>query len=120
MSVQLPPDKPEDVARVVVGVVATNSSIPDINGADSSSGSGITSGGGIWYEKGHERGMREKYLHGRVIYAVGTECWDIQEGLDRSETVWIGQKPAEFLSRNMAGLNLNSTGGQSSWILDMV
>jgi hypothetical protein len=120
MSVQLPPDRPEDVARAVVGVVATNSSTPDINGADASNGTGMTNGGGIWYEKGHERGMREKYLHGRVIYAVGTECWDIQEGLDRSEAVWIGQKPAEALNRNMAGVGVNSAGSQSSWILDMV
>ena len=120
MSVQLPPDRPEDVAQVVVGVVATNSPTPDINGADSPTGSGITSGGGIWYEKGHERGMREKYLHGRVLYSVGTECWDIQEGLDRSEAVWIGQKPAEVLGRNMAGINSNNAGGQSSWILDML
>ncbi|KIW66210.1 hypothetical protein PV04_08410 [Phialophora macrospora] len=120
MSVQLPPDRPEDVARVVVGVVATNSSTPDIDGSDGSGGGGITNGGGIWYEKGHERGMREKYLHGRVIYAAGSDCWDIQEGLDRSEAVWIGQKPAEALSRTMAGASLNSAGGQSSWILDMV
>ncbi|ETI25329.1 hypothetical protein G647_02101 [Cladophialophora carrionii CBS 160.54] len=120
MSVQLPPDRPEDVARVVVGVVATNSTTPDMIGHDSSDGGGITNGGGIWYEKGHERGMREKYLHGRVIYAAGSECWDIQEGLDRSEAVWIGQKPAEALSRNMAGVSLNGAGGQSSWILDMI
>ncbi|KAJ9610816.1 hypothetical protein H2200_005593 [Cladophialophora chaetospira] len=120
MSVQLPPDRPEDVGRVVVGVVATNSSTPDINGADSSTGGGITNGGGVWYEKGHERGMREKYLHGRVIYSVGADSWDIQEGLDRSEAVWIGQKPAEALSKNMAGVSLNTAGGQSSWILDMV
>jgi NAD(P)-dependent dehydrogenase (short-subunit alcohol dehydrogenase family) len=120
MSVQLPPDKPEDIARVVIGVVATNSSTPDINGTDGSNGAGITSGGGIWYEKGFERGMREKYLHGRVIYGVGTDCWDIQEGLDRSEAVWLGQRPAEALTRNLAGVNLNSSGGQSSWILDMI
>ncbi|OAL36379.1 hypothetical protein AYO20_04275 [Fonsecaea nubica] len=117
MSVQLPPDRPEDIARVVVGVVATNASTPDINGGDSSNGSGIASGGGVWYEKGHERGMREKYLHGRVIYAVGTEGWDVQEGMSRSEPIWLGQKPAESLNRSMAGLSLD---GQSTWILDMV
>ncbi|KIX99797.1 uncharacterized protein Z520_04433 [Fonsecaea multimorphosa CBS 102226] len=117
MSVQLPPDRPEDVARVVVGVVATNASTPDIHGGDATGGSGIASGGGVWYEKGHERGMREKYLHGRVIYAVGTEGWDVQEGMDRSEAVWLGQKPAEALNRSMAGVSLD---GQSAWILDMV
>ncbi|KIW93874.1 uncharacterized protein Z519_05189 [Cladophialophora bantiana CBS 173.52] len=122
MSVQLPPDRPEDIARVVVGVVATNASTPDINGATRETSSGTADGGGggtggIWYEKGHERGMREKHLHGRVIYAVGTEGWDVQEGMDRSEAVWLGQKPAEALNRGMAGLRL---GGQSTWILDLV
>ncbi|OAP59432.1 hypothetical protein AYL99_06730 [Fonsecaea erecta] len=117
MSVQLPPDRPEDIARVVVGVVATNASTPDINGGDSTGGGGIASGGGVWYEKGHERGMREKYLHGRVIYAVGTEGWDVQEGMNRSEAVWLGQKPADALNRSMAGMSLD---GQSTWILDMV
>lgn len=120
MSVQLPPDRPEDIARVVVGVVATNASTPDINGGDSSDGAGMATGGGIWYEKGHERGMREKHLHGRVVYSVGTECWDVQEGLDRSESVWIGAKPAEALKRGMAGVGLNGPGGGSSWILDMI
>jgi NAD(P)-dependent dehydrogenase (short-subunit alcohol dehydrogenase family) len=129
MSVQLPPDRPEDISRVVVGVVATNSTTPDINGADAPNGLGISDGGGVWYEKGFERGMREKHLHGRVIYSVGSEGWDIQEGLDRSEAAWMGQKPTEVLTRNMAGLGIGVVGGvaggggsgsQSSWILDMI
>jgi len=61
--------------------------------------------------------MREKYLHGRVIYAVGTEGWDVQEGMNRSEAIWLGQKPAEALNRSLAGLSMD---GQSAWILDMV
>jgi NAD(P)-dependent dehydrogenase (short-subunit alcohol dehydrogenase family) len=118
MSVQLPPDRPEDVARVVAGVVATNSSTPGIGDNESS----ITNGGGIWYEKGFERGMREKYLHGRVIYTVGGDAWDIQEGLDRSESVWVGGKSSEALARGMAGLGLaaKNAGSESSWILDLV
>lgn len=118
MSVQLPPDRPEDVARVVAGVIATNSATPSIgDGA-----SGITNGGGIWYEKGFERGMREKFLHGRLIYTVGGDGWDIQEGLDRSESVWVGGKSSEALARGMAGLGLaaKTTGSESTWILDMV
>ncbi|KIX03369.1 uncharacterized protein Z518_06921 [Rhinocladiella mackenziei CBS 650.93] len=115
MSVQLPPDRPDDVARVIVGVVATNSStsIP----TEASSETGLTHGSGIWYEKGLERGMREKYLHGRVIYSVGVDCWDVQEGLDRSEPVWIGSRPAEVLAKSMSGLSVVDQEG-SSWILD--
>lgn len=117
MSVQLPPDRPEDVARVIVGVLATNSSTPSVGGGDS----GISNGGGIWYEKGFERGMREKYLHGRILYSVGSECWDIQEGLDRSENIWIGGTSSEALARGMAGLGISgkTSGSESSWILDL-
>ncbi|KAK5064792.1 hypothetical protein LTR84_000626 [Exophiala bonariae] len=117
MSVQLPPDRPEDVARVVAGVIATNSSTPGI----SESATGITNGGGIWYEKGFERGVREKFLHGRLIYTVGGEGWDIQEGLDRSESVWVGGKSSEALAKGMTGLGLAAkiAGSESTWILDM-
>lgn len=120
MSVQLPPDRPEDVARVVVGVVATNSSTSVASEAGSDTG--ITNGGGIWYEKGFERGMRERYLHGRIIYSVGVDCWDLQEGLDRSEAVWLGARPSEALARGMKGLTVGpgvGTAQGSSWILDL-
>lgn len=130
MSVQLPPDRPEDIARIVVGVVATNSSTPAIsstaNTADADgAGTGITNGGGIWYEKGHERGIRERFLHGRILYAagLGTDCWDIQEGLDRSEAAWVGARAAEAMARGIDGLGAsgaaNGDGGVSSWILDV-
>ncbi|RVX73785.1 hypothetical protein B0A52_02675 [Exophiala mesophila] len=117
MSVQLPPDRPEDVGRVIVGVLATNSSTPSVPGGDT----GISNGGGIWYEKGFERGMREKYLHGRILYSVGSESWDIQEGLDRSENIWVGGSSSEALARGMAGLGITGrmSGSESSWILDL-
>lgn len=123
MSVQLPPDRPEDVARVVAGVVATSSAnAVATDGTDT----GMTTGGGIWYEKGFERGVRERFLHGRVIYGVGTECWDVQEGLDRSETLWVGAKPVEAMMKGFgtagAGVGQGGDGGgssSSSWILDL-
>lgn len=121
MSVELPPDRPEDVARVVAGVVATSSSNSSMS--ETGNDKGVTNGGGIWYEKGYERGMRERYLHGRVIYSVGLDCWDVQEGLDRSEPVWMGAKPSDALARAMNGLNVGSgaaTGQGSNWILDLV
>ncbi|KEF60843.1 uncharacterized protein A1O9_02405 [Exophiala aquamarina CBS 119918] len=117
MSVQLPPDRPEDVARVIAGIIATNTSTPGIGENEAST----TNGGGIWYEKGFERGMREKYLHGRVIYTVSGDGWDVQEGLDRSESVWVGSKSSEALARGMTGLGLaaKSAGSESNWILDV-
>ncbi|KAK5370295.1 hypothetical protein LTS13_006885 [Exophiala xenobiotica] len=137
MSVQLPPDRPEDVARVVAGVVATSSAnsvsatvttttkSTKTTTTAGSEGTGMnTNGGGIWYEKGFERGVRERFLHGRVIYSVGAECWDVQEGLDRSESVWIGTKPAEALNKGIGGLSggmgaARVDGEGSSWILDL-
>ncbi|KAJ9640710.1 uncharacterized protein PV06_02440 [Exophiala oligosperma] len=120
MSVQLPPDRPEDVARVVAGVVATSSANAVVTEGTET---GITNGGGIWYERGFERGVRERFLHGRVIYGVGTECWDVQEGLDRSESLWIGSKPVEAMMKGF-GTTTTTTGagqndGSSSWILDL-
>ncbi|KIW53025.1 hypothetical protein PV05_08627 [Exophiala xenobiotica] len=126
MSVQLPPDRPEDVARVIAGVVATSNatSVSTTTSEGSEGGTGMTNGGGIWYEKGFERGVRERFLHGRVIYSVGAECWDVQEGLDRSESVWIGTKPAEALNKGIGGLSGGLGAGRidgegSSWILDL-
>jgi len=103
ISVQLPPDRPEDVSRVVVGIAAAGSGSGDEHGP-----------GAIWYEKGSERVVTERDLHGRVIYAVGEECWDMQEGLDMSEIAWLGLRPSEALKKTQEGL-----GRGSQWILDV-
>ena len=96
MSVKLPSDMPEDVGRTVVGVVAAGAA----EGAN-----------GIWYERGCERGVTERDLHGRAIYVVGGECWDIEDGLTRSEQIWLGVKPSEMLTKAQEGI-----GRQSQWI----
>ena len=96
MSVKLPSDMPEDVGRTVVGVVTAGAA---------------EGGNGIWYERGSERGVSERGLHGRAIYVVGGECWDIEDGLDRSEHVWLGAKPSESLAKAQEGI-----GRQSQWI----
>ena len=96
MSVKLPSDMPEDVGRTVVGVVAAGSA---------------EGGNGVWYERGSERGVTERDLHGRAIYVVGGECWDIEDGLNRSEQIWLGAKPSEMLTKAQEGI-----GRQSQWI----
>ena len=102
MSVKLPSDIPEDVGRTVVGVVAAGSA---------EGGSGIWYEGGDGAEKGEEPG---KVLHGRAIYVVGGECWDIEEGLRRSEQVWLGKEPSEVLNMQQEGV-----GTGSQWMLDL-
>jgi NAD(P)-dependent dehydrogenase (short-subunit alcohol dehydrogenase family) len=96
MSVKLPSDMPEDVGRTVVGVVMAGSA---------------EGGNGVWYERGSERGVTERELHGRAIYVAGGECWDMEDGLNRSEQIWLGAKPSEILTKAQEGI-----GRQSQWI----
>ncbi|EHY53768.1 hypothetical protein HRR83_003982 [Exophiala dermatitidis] len=147
MSVQLPIDRPDDVARVIGGVVAAGATTSDtVNTVISATGStshededgdntraGVGGEGKegeedrspIWYEKGYERGVRDRHLHGRVIYSVGLDCWDIQEGLDMSEPVWMGTRPSEALASSLDGLpsvtrpGTGADGQGANWILDL-
>ncbi|KAG9776181.1 hypothetical protein KCU88_g4954, partial [Aureobasidium melanogenum] len=147
MSVQLPIDRPEDVARVIGGVVAAGTttsdtvntvisatgatSLEDEDGDNTRAGVGGEGKEGeedrspIWYEKGYERGVRDRHLHGRVIYSVGLDCWDIQEGLDMSEPVWMGTRPSEALASSLDGLpsvtrpGTGADGQGANWILDL-
>ena len=86
MSVQLPVGRVEDAARVVAGVVGDGSVM-------SSEG-----GGGV---------------HGKVLYVVGEEAVDIEDGLRRSEKVWMGDKGKEGLERAEDGW----TGDGVEWML---
>jgi hypothetical protein len=51
-------------------------------------------------------------LSGRAIYVCGGECWDIEEGLDRTETLWLGQEPSDVLMKAQKGL-----GDGTAWVL---
>lgn len=90
MSVKLPSDMPEDVARAVVGIVAAGMGERTI----------VTRAGGR--------------LHGRALYIVGGEGYDIEEGLGNSEGLWLGAKAAEQL-----GLAQEGIGRGSQWIMDL-
>jgi NAD(P)-dependent dehydrogenase (short-subunit alcohol dehydrogenase family) len=90
MSVKLPSDMPEDVGRAVVGVVAAGMSEKTI----------VTRAGGR--------------LHGRALYVVGGEGYDIEEGLDNSESLWLGPKAADHLRQAQEGI-----GKGSQWIMDL-
>jgi len=90
MSVKLPTDMPEDIGRAVVGVVAAGMGERTI----------ITRAGGR--------------LHGRALYIVGGEGYDIEEGLGNSESFWLGPKAAEHLGQAQEGI-----GRGSQWIMDL-
>jgi len=104
----LPINQPEDLANVLVGIC----------------GAGPGSGRGIWEdgESGEKEGRgksaggikwedEQAGLNGRAIYVCGGECWDIEEGLDRTEHLWLGKGPSETMTRGQAGL-----GDGTSWV----
>ena len=86
MSVQLPVGRVEDVARIVTGVVGDGSVVSS------------ESGGGV---------------HGKVLYVTGDEAVDLEDGMRRSEKVWMGEKGKESLERAEEGW----TGGGVEWML---
>lgn len=90
MSLKLPSDMPEDVGRAVVGVLAAGNGERTI----------VTRAGGR--------------LHGRALYVVGGEGYDIEEGLGNSESLWLGPKAAEHLAQAQEGI-----GKGSHWIMDL-
>lgn len=90
MSVKLPSDMPEDVGRAIVGIVAAGMGEKTI----------VTRAGGR--------------LHGRALYIVGGEGYDIEEGLGNSESLWLGGKAAEHLRQAQEGI-----GKGSQWIMDL-
>jgi NAD(P)-dependent dehydrogenase (short-subunit alcohol dehydrogenase family) len=90
MSVKLPSDMPEDVGRAIVGIVAAGMGEKTI----------VTRAGGR--------------LHGRALYIVGGEGYDIEEGLGNSESLWLGGKAADHLGQAQEGI-----GKGSQWIMDL-
>ena len=121
MSVKMPRDEPEDVARVAVGVVAASG----LAGEESGRSSYETAAGDDDDEKmmksatgGGPRGPwndAESALHGRVLYMVGGgQCWDVDEGLALSEQMWLGQKGSESMRMAQDGI-----GKESQWVLDV-
>ena len=83
MSLQFPPDRPEDVARVVASVVD-----------DAVAG--------------------ELASHGRLLYVASGRAIDLQDGLDRSEGVWVGGTAKPVLDQATL-----AAGRDSQWMLGM-
>lgn len=73
MSVSLPSDRPEDVARVVASVVG------DAVAGDAAS-------------------------DGSVFYITGEQAVDVQDGLDRSEALWLGPIAKGTLDKASSGV----------------
>ena len=83
MSLQFPPDKPEDVARVVASVV--DDAVAGVSAS-----------------------------HGRLLYVASGRAIDLQDGLDRSEGVWVGETAKPVLDQATL-----AAGRDSQWMLGM-
>lgn len=113
MSVKMPDDEPDDVARVVVGVVGAGI---EQSGDKTRGYEGVDQGYEAKDAMGEISGRRKRanHLHGKVLYAAGGESWDIDEGLARSEPYWLGEKGCDTLRRAQEGV-----GQGRQWILDI-
>ncbi|ETN39488.1 uncharacterized protein HMPREF1541_05713 [Cyphellophora europaea CBS 101466] len=88
MSVRVPGDKGDDVSNIVAGVIA---------------------------EGLHHDG---EVLHGRVLYAIGEDAVDVQDGLRENESAWMGIRAKEALDRasgKMDGAETGTESGTGKW-----
>ncbi|RMZ89883.1 hypothetical protein DV736_g2894, partial [Chaetothyriales sp. CBS 134916] len=92
VGVHLPSDRPEDVSRIVLGVVG--------------SGSGL---GSMWSGRDDDEAM-----HGRILYVVREGAYDFQEGLETSEAAWMGTFAKESFDRAHVGYG---NGAAIKWML---
>jgi NAD(P)-dependent dehydrogenase (short-subunit alcohol dehydrogenase family) len=92
-SVQLPTENGEDVGHIVAGLIGNTS-------ADRES---------------HTGEQEEEILHGRILYAMGREAVDVQDGLKISEHVWLGDTGKDAYDRASGNTNVNEAKGR--WML---
>ena len=84
MQLQFPVDRPEDISRVIAGVIGEGRKNND---------------------KAHE-------MHGRVLYLSGDQAVDLDDGLHKAGTAWMGYQHKEAFDKAHAGI-----GETSQWML---
>jgi NAD(P)-dependent dehydrogenase (short-subunit alcohol dehydrogenase family) len=102
-----PVNQPNDIANVIVGIAASGPGRQAIKYDESQSRAramGRHAGGMDWDDQSHG-------LHGRAIYVAGGEGWDIEEGLDRTEHLWLGAEPSAAMAKAQRSL-----GGGGDWL----
>ncbi|EXJ67976.1 uncharacterized protein A1O5_08590 [Cladophialophora psammophila CBS 110553] len=81
-----PVNDPADIAKIICGVVAAGP------------GTGAVCVGGIDWDNS------KAGLNGRALFVMGGEAYDIEEGLDRTEDLWLGRVISKKLERAQKGL----------------
>jgi NAD(P)-dependent dehydrogenase (short-subunit alcohol dehydrogenase family) len=90
MAIGAPVNQPIDVANVIAGIAVSGPGREAIKYDESQSAArrmGRNAGGTNWDDQ-------SKGLNGRAIYVAGGEGWDVEEGLDKTEFLWLGQGPS--------------------------
>ena len=105
----LPTNQPIDIARHIVGLAAAGPGVKTLRYEPEEGDAGRGTSRGIlkWGEFEERSGV-----NGRAIYVEGGRGWDIEEGLDRTQDLWMGKGPSERLAKGQA--QLGAGGGWSS------
>ncbi|KAF3395344.1 Short-chain dehydrogenase reductase 3a [Talaromyces pinophilus] len=92
----LPPNQPEDVARAIVGLCRAGPGTQAI-WYDELEGPGLKTRpnvGGMDWDDTVKRGVV-----GRNIFVQAGKCYDIEEGLDRTESLWLGKEASDIVQK---------------------
>ena len=96
-----PKNEPSDVADVVVGLMVSGPGRRAMRYEEEEGGARVramhSAGAMDWEDE-------SKGVTGRAIYVAGAKGWDIEEGLDRTEALWLGAEASgelEFCQRQL-------------------
>ncbi|KAE8342133.1 hypothetical protein BDV24DRAFT_162684 [Aspergillus arachidicola] len=99
----LPVNQPEDIAHTLIGIAAA------CPGSDA-----------MWYDERESPGLHaresvgstnwdnklQRGIHGRAIYVLGAKCYDIEEGLDKTEPIWLGKEASQTVKAAQQSLGV--------------
>ncbi|RAO74360.1 uncharacterized protein BHQ10_010372 [Talaromyces amestolkiae] len=89
-----PPDQPEDVARAIVGVCRARPGTQAV-WYDELAAPGVKcspSVGGMDWDYTMKRGVT-----GRNMFVQAGKCYDIEEGLEQTENLWLGNEASDIV-----------------------
>ena len=102
-----PVNQPEDVAKVIVACARAGRGSQAVwyDGYDAQGVRKMKSRGGMDWEN---EGPQARGVSGRNFVVLGGDAWDTEEGLDRTEDLWLGKSPSEKLERGQLSLGAGS------------
>jgi NAD(P)-dependent dehydrogenase (short-subunit alcohol dehydrogenase family) len=104
----VPTQKPDAIATVIVGLAAAGPGSKAIS-YDEAAAPGVNarpSTGSVDWDDVKGRGVS-----GRAIFVIGYEAWDIEEGIDRTQPLWLGKDTSDLVKKAQSCL-----GDESLWL----